>query len=135
MEELGPLCPLCSCELIILCTTKLSRNTHQTPKKTRSSARSGVFRIRFQGQPQPFVAIFGDLIQLWMSFFEKKPVTMFRRCHLHLTNSFASQYVSTWSLEIIGTISFFESSARAKHARVERMSASIPQICTEHCFY
>ena len=35
MEELGPLCPLCSCELIILCTTKLSRNTHQTPKNTK----------------------------------------------------------------------------------------------------
>ena len=33
---------------------------------------------------------------------------MFRRCHLHPPNSFASQYVSTWSLENIGTISFFQ---------------------------
>ena len=29
---------------------------------------------------------------------------MFRRCHVHPPNSFASQYVSTWSLENIGTI-------------------------------
>ena len=37
MEQLGLLYPLSSCELIVLCTTKLSRNTHKTPK-TRHEA-------------------------------------------------------------------------------------------------
>ena len=97
MEQLGLLCPLCSCEFIILCTTKLSRNTKN---KVTKQCLFWCVPSPFSRSTKPYVALIGDLMRLWVCFYEKKPVTMFRRCHLHLSNSFTSQYVSLTSRRI-----------------------------------